>query len=170
MIENNQILLRTPVQSDLACLLKWENDIENWQVSGTSTPFSEELMTQFIASDHDLVKHQQLRLMIVLRTSKEVVGTLDLFEYNQEHGTVGIGILIGEKLHRNKGLAKKAIELLLMKAKETWALKAVIASMFVNNKASLSLFKSLGFEHIKTKVSANSFDGKEEELVMQYTL
>jgi len=170
MIEDDQILLRTPVQSDLACLLKWENDTENWQVSGTSRPFSEELMTQFIASDHDLQKHLQLRLMIVLKTSNAVVGTLDLFDYDNKQGTAGIGILIGEKQHRNSGLAKKAIQLLMRKAMEIWQLKTVTASMFVNNKVSLSLFKSLGFEHIKTKASTNSFGGKEEELVMQYTL
>jgi diamine N-acetyltransferase len=170
MIEDEQILLRTPTTSDLTCLLRWENDTRNWAVSDTKAPFSEELMTQFIASDHDLLKHLQLRLMIVLKTSNEVLGTLDLFDYDNKQGTAGLGILIGEKQHRNKGLAKKAIQLLMRKAKEIWQLKTFTASMFVNNRASLSLFNSLDFELLETKKSANSIDIKEDELVMQYTL
>lgn len=170
MMEDDQILLRTPISSDLTCLLRWENDTTNWGVSDTKAPFSEELMTQFIASDHDLLKYLQLRLMIVLKTSNEVVGTLDLFDYDNKQGTAGIGILIGEKQQRNKGLAKKAIQLLMRKAKEIWQLKTVTASMLVSNKASLSLFNSLDFELMETKKSASLIDTKEDELVMQYTL
>lgn len=170
MIEDNDIKLRPPIISDLGLLMRWENNVENWQVSDTTQEFSEELMTQFIISDHNLVKHLQLRLMIINKTNNDVVGTLDLFDYNENEGTAGIGILIGEKQNRKKGLAKKAIQLLIRKAAETWKLKIVFASMFTSNFASVRLFEGLNFELVRVQVNIDSNKKHNEEMVMQYRL
>ena len=48
--KNNTTLLRLLEPDDLDWLFKLENNRKHWAVSGTKTPFSKELLKQYIAN------------------------------------------------------------------------------------------------------------------------
>lgn len=169
MMSNEHIVLRLVEPNDLDNLLKWENNPDHWEVSETTSEFSRNTMIQFIASEHDLLKNQQLRFMIVLAETKHVVGTLDLFEYDYSNERVGVGILIGEKEDRKKGYALLALNLLVEKANDYWPLKQIYASMFEDNRASCKLFEKAGFKEIGIRKNwFKSNAGWRDERLMQY--
>jgi diamine N-acetyltransferase len=169
MISNELILLRLPEIPDLDTLYSWENNKDNWGVSETTSAFSKETIEKFILSYHNLLFHNQLRLMIVLKETNELIGTLDLFEYSQENHRVGLGILIGEEKYRKKGFAFEAINLLMAYAAEKWGVKQLNASMFMDNEASYQLFLKAGFTEIGIRKNWYKLNEKwRHERLMQY--
>lgn len=154
---------------DLDTLYSWENNKKNWGVSGTTSAFSKETIVKFILSYHDLIVHKQLRLMIVLKETNELIGTLDLFEYSQEHHRVGLGVLIGEEKDRKKRYAFEAINLLMANAAEKWGVKQLHASMFTDNEASYQLFLKAEFKEIGIRKNWYKLNEKwHHERLMQY--
>jgi len=148
MWANKRIFLRPVAMSDLPYLLKWENDPSNWEVSGTTAPFSDEEMINFIVEQTYFLATGQLRLMICLSKKSTPIGAIDLFDINVETKSAGVGILIQDKKHRGKGYAKEALSTLIDLSKMELKLARLTCSIQQENTASLALFKQLGF--IKT--------------------
>jgi len=71
-----------------------------------------------------------------------------LYEYNFKKQSAGIGIVI-LKEYRRKGFAKQSLTLLIKYAWEKLHLKQLHTGIFLDNKASLALFQSLGFEMVR---------------------
>lgn len=66
MWKSTNIFLRPVTLIDLQTLLEWENNPDNWEISGTTAPFSEEEMIDFIIEQADYKATRQLRLMICM--------------------------------------------------------------------------------------------------------
>lgn len=145
MWKSEKIYLRQVDFSDLQTLLNWENNPENWSVSGTNAPFSEEEMIDFIVEQTDYKNSYQLRLMICLNENNLPIGAIDLFEIDEEKGSAGVGILINEDKYRKKGYAFEALELLKQIARELFTLKILSCTIHTNNTSSIKLFLKSGF-------------------------
>ena len=113
MLKSSTIFLRTLQSNDVDNILKWENNPKNWQVSGTTRDFTEEEIEVFVNSEHDLEVNQQIRYVICLNSTKEAIGTLDLFEHDAQSKTVGIGILIANQENRKRGYASETLNLII---------------------------------------------------------
>ena len=70
-LKAEHIFLRAIEPSDIELIYEWENDIENWIVSNTQTPFSRFVLEQYITSAHeDIYTAKQLRLIICTNDNK----------------------------------------------------------------------------------------------------
>lgn len=146
-----KIYLRQVIFDDLQVLLNWENDPENWEVSDTKTPFSEEEMIDFIVEQADFKSTGQLRLMICLLKNEKPVGAVDLFDIDEKKRSANVGILINCAEDRKKGYATEAIELLKTIAINFLSLQQLKCTIHTTNIASKQLFEKCGFRSIKTQ-------------------
>lgn len=164
-----KVFLRPVEFNDVDILQNIENDPDLWQVSDTLTPFSRFAIEQYVieASTHDIYTLKQLRLMIAETQSKQVVGTIDLFDFNPTHKRAGIGILIICE-HRNKAYASEALSQLIQYAFNTLQLHQLYCTITPDNTASLQLFKKHGFIQTGTHKSWRLIDNQwHDELFFQ---
>ena len=162
MLHGKKIVLRAVTLSDTDTLYQWENDKANWTVSGTKKPFTKKEIKNFITNQKDIYLDKQLRLMIETRDKgqgtgdkKILVGCIDLFEFNEQNLTAGIGILIDKKYRKN-GLASEALSLLITYSFEILNLKELYCNMSEDNTVSLKLFQKHKFKITGKKSNIHS--------------
>ena len=147
MLKEKEIELRTLESTDLDFLFGLENDRTLWKVSGTRTPFSEKQLANYIChAKEDIAIAGQFRFVIDL--DKVAIGLIDLYEYNWQKQNAGVGIVILKK-YRRKGFAKQALKALIRHAWRKLRLKQLHTEIFSDNKASLALFKAVGFQRVR---------------------
>ena len=144
MLVSAEIKLRTLKDTDLDFLFSLENDKSLWAVSGTTEPFSLVQLANYIShAKQDIAIAEQFRF--VIDCQGKAIGCIDLYEYNFKKQNAGVGIVI-LKEYRRKGFAKQSLTLLIKYAWEKLHLKQLHTGIFSDNKASLALFQSVGFE------------------------
>ena len=147
MLESSLISLRTLEINDLDFLFSLENDKSLWAVSGTTEPFSLVQLANYIShAKQDIAIAEQFRF--VIDWQGKAIGCIDLYEYNFKKQNAGVGIVI-LKEYRRKGFAKQSLTLLIKYAWEKLHLKQLHTGIFSDNKASLALFQSVGFEMVR---------------------
>ena len=165
---NEVIELRALEPEDIEFLYRWENDMQIWSTGITITPYSRFALRKYIESQpEDLYVSKQLRLMIVLKTEKKVIGTLDMFDFDPYHNRAGIGILI-DACFRSKGFGSQALELFIQYAFNYLKLKQLYCNVAEDNVNSLALFQKQGFK-ISGKLHSwlKSPDGWKVNYIMQ---
>ena len=146
LLHGTNIKLRAVEPEDLDLLLEWENDPENWLVSGTLNPFSKSVMQAYIENSHlSIYQTNQYRFMIELLDSEICIGSVDLFDFDPFHKRAGLGILIGEKEYRGEGNAKQALNLVINYSFNHLDLHQLYCNILSENEVSLSLFRKQGF-------------------------
>lgn len=150
-LQGNQIYLRALEQKDLEFLYKLENNTEVWEVSGTITPYSKDVLQLYLDNAHrDLFDVKQLRLVICSK-HHEALGLIDLFDFEPIHKRAGLGIIVLDEQQRNKGIGSEAISLLCTYVFEVLDLRQVYANILEENEVSIHLFKKLGFVQVGIK-------------------
>jgi len=137
-------------------MLDWENNPDNWKVSGTKKPFTREEMEIFVNGVHDLKLNQQIRFVICLNENKKPIGTIDLFDYDSIN-SAGIGILIAEETSRNQGFASDALGLISTYCRNELNLVNLFCNIQKNNTISIRFFEKNGFQF---KEERNLFNNK----------
>jgi len=151
ILQNQYIKLRALESEDLEFLFSTENNTDFWEVSSTLTPFSKDVLRQYIANAHqDIYEAKQLRLVIVSTSNNQIFGLIDLFDFNPQHLRAGIGILILKKF-QNKGYATEALKLFINYAFTQLNLHQLYANIPTSNGNSIDLFKKLSFQLTGTK-------------------
>lgn len=149
-LTGHKIKLRAIEPEDINLLMQWENDIVNWEVSGTITPFSRNLLQQYIDNAHlDIYQVGQLRLMI--QEGEETIGTIDIFDFDAFNHRAGIGILIGDQAKRGNGFASESLRLVKKYCFDHLGLRQLYCNILVDNELSLNLFNRAGFKVTGTK-------------------
>lgn len=147
MLVSAEIKLRTLKDTDLDFLFSLENDKSLWAVSGTTEPFSLVQLANYIShAKQDIAIAEQFRF--VIDWQGKAIGCIDLYEYNFKKQNAGVGIVI-LKEYRRKGFAKQSLTLLIKYAWKKLHLKQLHTGIFSDNKASLALFQSVGFEMVR---------------------
>ncbi len=150
-LQGELIYLRALEQKDLDFLYELENNTEVWEVSGTITPYSKNVLQRYLDNAHrDLYDVKQLRL-VICSIEDQALGLIDLFDFEPNHKRAGLGIIILHTEERNKGIGTEAITLLCNYVFKVLGLKQVYANILEENVASLHLFKKLGFEQVGVK-------------------
>ena len=162
------INLRALEPEDLDFLHSIENNELFWEVSHTQTPFSRYVLKQYLENAHlDIYKTNQLRLLIEDTSNKKQVGMIDLFDFNPQHKRAGIGILI-HPYYQNRGLASKALSLLINYSFNYLNLHQLYANITSDNKKSLALFKKHNFSEVGIKKDWILSKGKyKDEILFQ---
>ena len=147
-IEGKISTLRALEPEDLDAMYGWENDTDSWRVSGTVAPFSRHMLSRLIEEQqYDIYATRQQRLVVEVTSSdgNVAVGAVDLFDFDPQHARAGVGVLIAEE-YRSRGLAKDALMAVERYAREVLRLNQLWCSVTEDNKASLALFRGLGYE------------------------
>lgn len=148
LLQSETLLLRAPELSDLDFLFHIENDTRQWCVSGCKTPYSRYLLQQYIETNtHDIYTDKQARLMIEHRESGQLVGAIDLIDFNPSARRAEAGIVIDEPF-RGKGYGKESLTLLCEYAEQVLDLHQLYAYVFLDNSAARQLFVSSAFSEV----------------------
>ena len=153
MLEGKNLILRALEPSDVDLLYEWENNEKLWYLSNTITPFSRFSLEQYILNSHqDIYTTKQLRLMIDKKESdqNEIIGSIDLFDFDPSNKRAGIGILITDN-EQNKGYASEALELVISYCFSTLQLHQIYCNISADNQVSLQLFKKHNFNSVGLK-------------------
>lgn len=168
-LKGKSISLRALEPSDADLLYRWENNQDLWPVSFTQVPFSKFILEEFVNASHsDIYTNKQLRLMVNKVDSNETIGTVDLFEFDPQHGRTGAGIYIHENF-RKTGCALECIELIKEYCFKTLLLKQVYVHINESNTASIALFEKANFEKsgLKKSWTKTGLDTYEDVWFMQ---
>lgn len=131
--------------NDLDSLFEIENDSTLWTISDTLAPYSRDLLTKYLdQSGKDIFEAKQLRLAISPADDEELLGLVDLFQFEPHHQRAGLGIIV-KKSHQGKGIAKQAVELMTRYAFQFLGMCQLYAHVPSNNPGSKRLFENLGF-------------------------
>ena len=145
------VYLRPLEADDLDFLYDLENDPNIWEISGTLTPYSKQVLKRYLDNSHrDIFEVKQLRLCIC-NMENETIGLIDLFDFDPKNKRAGVGIIIKERQQRNKGAGTEALKLLMKYAFSILDLRQLYANVGEDNIASIHLFGNLGFELVGVK-------------------
>ncbi len=169
ILKGKNIFLRALEPEDLDYLFSTENNEDIWEISSTSQPFSRHMLSKYIEKSHlDIYQVNQLRL-VISDYKNNSLGLIDLFDVDFKNFKAGIGILIN-KDNRDKGHAKEALEILIKYCFAYLNLHQLYCNIIEENKASISLFKNLGFNEIGLKKDWIYFKGEyKNEYLFQLT-
>ena len=88
------VKLRAIEPEDLDILYRIENDMSLWNDSVTSVPYSRYILYDYIANTkNDIYTDRQVRMMIE-NEKQEVVGIIDLINFEPKHLRAEIGIVV----------------------------------------------------------------------------
>jgi diamine N-acetyltransferase len=146
MIRGEKTYLRPPVHADIDLMVLWENMPEIQAVSEHTGALQRKDIEDFLKQSTDLFTDGQMRLMICGLTNHEVLGIIDIFDYHKPSGKAGVGILIGDRENRGKGLASDALKAFINFGKSTLKLKRIECLIFPENDSSIRLFEQNGFK------------------------
>ncbi|QWX82574.1 GNAT family N-acetyltransferase [Cellulophaga sp. HaHaR_3_176] len=159
-LKGQHIYLRALEQSDLDFLYQLENNTDVWEISGTTAPYSRLTLQLYLDNSYrDIYEVKQLRLC-VCDLDDNVIGLIDLFDFDPKNKRAGVGIIILADNNKNKGYGTEALELLCGYSKVTLELHQLYCSILEDNVASVHLFSKLGFEQIGIKKDWIRTNGK----------
>lgn len=148
MLSSDLVLLRPLEAEDLDFLYALENDPAVWGVSDTLAPVSRYTLRQYLSNaGADFHAVRQLRLVLCTQTTREPVGTVDIFDFDPLHQRAGVGITVLGQFRR-RGYARAALDLLVTYCRQVLRLHQVYCTISVANQASVRLFKQAGFKKI----------------------
>ena len=148
-MSNSVIQLRALEPDDISFLFDVENDTDLWHLSHTQQPFSKHLLSQYIKeADRDIYEAKQFRFAIELIKNKQLIGFIDLFDFDPKNSRAGIGMIIKNKIDRNKGYGNIALQKIINFSFNILYLHQLYANISIDNQASIRLFEQNGF--IKT--------------------
>ena len=150
-LTGKQIELRAVEPEDLDALYRWENDSSLWIYGSTVSPFSRYLLKQYIENyTADITRDKQLRLIIMRKESRQVIGAIDCFDYDITNRKAAIGLLIDPD-HKRQGFGRDALETFVEYAFRFLHLHQLYVHIPVCNTASIALFRTCGF-HESTRL------------------
>ncbi len=168
LLKSENLVLRAVEPRNVDMLYQWENDTNVWTLGNTTTPYSKFHLEQFILnSKNDIYADKQLRLMIELnKKDNEIIGCIDLFDFDPKNLRAGLGILIDKK-YRSKGYGSEAVDLVVGYCRNGLNLHQVYCNIGANNPESLKLFEKKGFEITGQK---KQWIRKKDKWIDEYTL
>lgn len=163
-----QIKLRAIEPEDLDLLYRIENDVELWNVGTSNVPYSRYLLHDYVANaKNDIYSDRQVR-MIVENNDGEVVGVVDLVNFDPSNLRAEVGLIILNS-YRRQGYGTAVLKQILDYALHILHLHQLFAYIDVDNKSSFRLFEKSGFQ-VAAKIKDWLFDGAKfsDSVLFQY--
>lgn len=148
-LKGEQLFLRALEPEDLDFVHDIENDEHLWELSTTLTPYSRCIIKEYLENAHrDIYEVKQLRLAICRNTTQEILGMIDLFDYDPKHRRAGVGILISSNAERGRGYGAEALKLITTYSFTHLDIHQLYANILEGNDRSIKLFTKMGFERV----------------------
>jgi RimJ/RimL family protein N-acetyltransferase len=135
--------LAPPEAEDAETLARWLNDPEVWVPFARLWPTNVEAERQWIAAQPS--RRNELSFVVFERASGRPAGLIGLRSLDAANASARLGLLIGERDSRGKGLGTEAAALLLGYAFDYLGLRRVNLSVLAANPSALHLYAKLGF-------------------------
>lgn len=167
---DSEVKLRAMEPEDLDWLYRIENNPDLWTVGATNVPYSRYALHDYIAnSSNDIYSDRQVRF-IIENYKGNVVGIVDLVNFDPQHLRAEVGIVIENKF-RQHGYASMALKLVASYAKDVLHLHQLYAIVDATNEASTGLFGKMGYVSIG-RLTEWLYDGRNfsDAKVMQFFL
>ena len=144
-----QIHLRALEPDDLDMLYRIENNDALWRVGTTNVPYSRYVLHEYIANTRsDIYSDRQLRMMIE-DSRHQVVGIIDLVNFDPRHLRAEVGIVVEEE-KRRQGYATAAVREICRYAEQILHLHQLYVIVDMENTPALELFRKEGFNAVNT--------------------
>lgn len=165
----DDIILRPLEPEDLDVLYSIENDVELWSVGCTSAPYSRYLLHDYIASSTcDIYADKQVRLMAETTGGGDVVGIIDITNYEPRHNRAELGMVVRRE-YRHMGYGRMMVEKIKEYARDVVHIHQLYAVVDTANSASLQLFEDCGFS-LSHYLDDWLYDGREYRKAVFLTL
>ncbi len=165
-----KIKLRPIEDSDIHFLYEVENDMDLWHLSDRQQGFSKKILLEYIQeADRNIYEAGQLRLGIENSETGELLGFVDLYDFDPKNRKAGIGIIIKKIENRHKGFGEETLKQVISFAFDRLFLHQVYAEIAVDNLSSIKLFEKTGFVQTGRKKDW-MFNGKAYIDVLFYQL
>lgn len=153
------IKLRAVEPEDLDELYAIENDQRIWSVGVTNVPYSRYLLHEYIEqSTCDIYADRQARMIIEDIELGNMIGIVDLINFDPRHLRAEIGIVIKSE-YRHQGYATAAINKIAEYSQSVLHLHQLYAIVDSSNEIVAKLFKKTGFR-TTSELKDWLFDGK----------
>lgn len=144
-LEGDQIYLRALEVSDATeAYLSWLNDPETTRglMSGAYPSNLEDLRryVETVTTSKDAVM-----FAVCDKSSDEHIGNIKIDRFDWSSRTCELGILLGSKDHRGKGIGTEVCRLVLQYAFERLNIRKVLLAVYANNPAAIRTYEKLGF-------------------------
>ncbi len=141
------IEIRKANMNDVPLILQWENDSAIWSITDEPGPFSEEDIEQFILQHNDLLTQGQERWLIT--SEEKPIGMMDLFEWDIQQRSVGLGIILMHKNDRSNGHGSRSIQMMEEKLREGSGAHSIWVLVWSDNLLAMNFFLKLGYSKIQ---------------------
>ncbi|MDR0939545.1 MAG: GNAT family N-acetyltransferase [Mediterranea sp.] len=142
---NERIYLRAVEPEDLAVLYEVENDVNLWDISNFTVPYSRYVLRQYIENSQcDVFADKQLRLMITRKEDNLVLGTIDITDFSPIHRRGELGLAIRRDC-RGQNYGTDALVLLCDYAFDYLRMEQLYAHIAADNTPCVNLFYACGF-------------------------
>jgi RimJ/RimL family protein N-acetyltransferase len=146
VIRGDRIYLRAIERDDLHRCYAWMNDEDLTATIAMRYPMS-------LAREADWVERatrgqdpSELNLAICLGDGDRHIGNCGLVQIDRDNRTATLGILIGEKDCRGRGLGEEAVRLLCRWAFDEMDLRKIRLDVYANNPGAVKTYERVGFQ------------------------
>lgn len=143
--QGTEVVLRRLEMEDIAHCGQWINDPENRQLLQVDYPLGKNDELKWLESVTAPLPSNPAQIALAIWVDNVMVGTCSLKDISQRHRHAEIGIVIGDKTVRGKGIGVTTYQLLHYFAFEELNLEALKADVYSHNKASQKLHQKMGY-------------------------
>lgn len=144
MLTSNRVILREIEEGDLDLIVKWRNDPDVLRYLFSYLPISSSSQRQWY--QRYLEDDRQQAFVIVLKDGNRPIGTVGLSAIDHRDQKAEMGIMIGEKTQRGRGIGEEALRLLIDYAFTQMNLRKIKALAFADNVVAIKLYEKCGFQ------------------------
>lgn len=164
LLEGKKVFLRIYDDSDMSYLLKWYNDYElnklaGWSNSKVNASKLRYNMSRSFGSD-------PMNLMIDDLSGKPI-GTIQLYDFNQQDKSCKLGIRIGDKDYWSRGYGGDAVNTIIGHAFASLDINRVDLRVYEYNERAARCYEKCGFKYEgRTRKSAYIDGSYYDEILM----
>ena len=164
MLNQNNLVLRPILRSDLEKLNKWKNDEEIFMFLGGG--FNPQSIDQQALWIDKLINIDDKNKRFIIEVDSEAIGLIGLYNIHNIYQNCEIGMYIGEKDFQGKGYAKGAYDLIEKYAFEYLNMRKIKLFAVDDNSKALKFWRKLGFKIVGTLEEERYIKGQFRNLVI----
>lgn len=140
-MSHDLIRLRQPIKDDLVHFLSWNKDEELRHLMGWEYPDCEDEMTAWLFNKNQ----NRDRRFYIIELAGKPIGDIELCNISWRSGQAEIKICIANKEYWGQGLGKRALEIILKEAFDTFGLSEVYLRVYAFNQRAVHCYEKVGF-------------------------
>lgn len=164
MLNQDNLVLRPILRSDLEKLNKWKNDEEIFMFLGGG--FNPQSIDQQALWIDKIINIDDKNKRFIIEVDSEAIGLIGLYNIHNIYQNCEIGMYIGEKDFQGKGYAKDACNLIEKYAFEYLNMRKIKLFVVDDNSKALKFWRKLGYKIVGTLEEERYIKGQFRNLVI----